>query len=399
MFLDFAALPPEINSGLMYAGPGSGPMMAAAAAWNNLGAELSTAAASYQSVISTLTCEEWLGPASAALAAAVQPYVAWISSTAVAVEHAASQATASAAAYETAFAMTVPPAVIAANRALLAALVATNFLGQNTPAIAANEAQYGEMWAQDATAMYGYQGSSASAATLNPLTSPAPTTNPSGPAGQAAAVTQAAASITLQNAAQGVASPMASPAASISSLLSSSSEGFLNDLVGSGGNIGIWNDAFNVAGAIGDIGSWNGFEGIAAGVSLGVGVSQHAAGAAAAGAAVPESLGTVLAGGAGPAGTGSMAGLAGAPVLAGLGQASSAGELSVPASWSAAAPASSAATLTGAGWTVPTDESSGITTVAAGMPAMASATRGGYGFGAPRYGVKPTVMPRPVVAG
>ena len=59
--------------------------------------------------------------------------------------------------------MTVPPPVIAANRSLLAALVATNFFGQNTPAIAATEIQYAEMWAQDAVAMYGYAASSASA--------------------------------------------------------------------------------------------------------------------------------------------------------------------------------------------------------------------------------------------
>jgi PPE family len=50
---------------------------------------------------------------------------------------------------EAAFAATVPPPVIAANRALLASLVVTNFLGQNTSTIAATEAHYAEMWAQD----------------------------------------------------------------------------------------------------------------------------------------------------------------------------------------------------------------------------------------------------------
>lgn len=43
--MDFGVLPPEINSGRMYAGPGSGPMMAAAAAWDSLAAELGLAAA------------------------------------------------------------------------------------------------------------------------------------------------------------------------------------------------------------------------------------------------------------------------------------------------------------------------------------------------------------------
>src|ERR1700722_3235467 len=167
MVFDFAARPPELNSALMYSGPGAGPMMAAAAAWNNLAAELATAAAFYESVISELS-GEWKGQASSAMAAAATPFVEWLNKTAAAAEHAATQASASAAAYQTAFAVTVAPPLIAANRALLAALVATNVLGQNTPAIAATEAQFGEMWVQDAAAMYGYAGSSASAALFNP---------------------------------------------------------------------------------------------------------------------------------------------------------------------------------------------------------------------------------------
>jgi PPE-repeat protein len=85
----------------------------------------------------------------------------------------------------------VPPPEIAANRSLLAVLVATNFLGQNTPAIAATEALYAEMWAQDAVAMYGYAGSSAAATVLSPFTSPDQNTDPGGTASQAAAVSQA----------------------------------------------------------------------------------------------------------------------------------------------------------------------------------------------------------------
>ncbi len=115
----------------------------------------------------------------------------WLSATAAQAEQTAAQARAAAAGYEAAFAMTVPPPEIAANRSLLAALVATNFLGINTPAIAATEAQYAEMWAQDAVAMYGYAGSSAAATVLTPFTSPDQNTNPDGTASQAAAVSQA----------------------------------------------------------------------------------------------------------------------------------------------------------------------------------------------------------------
>lgn len=155
--LDFGALPPEINSGRMYAGPGSGPLLAAAAAWDALAAELYSAAASYGSTIEGLTVAPWMGPSSITMAAAVAPYVAWISVTAGQAEQAGAQAKIAAGVYETAFAATVPPPVIEANRALLMSLVATNIFGQNTPAIAATEAHYAEMWAQDAAAMYGYR--------------------------------------------------------------------------------------------------------------------------------------------------------------------------------------------------------------------------------------------------
>jgi PPE-repeat protein len=189
--LDFGALPPEINSGRMYVGPGAGPMLAAAAAWDELAAELQSTAASYGSTIESLTSGPWTGPSSIAMAAAAAPYVAWMSATGAQAEEAASQAKLAASAYETAFAATVPPPVIAANRALLMALIATNFLGQNTPAIAATEAHYMEMWAQDAAAMYAYAGSSAAASQLTPFTEPPQTTNAAALPAQAAAVSQA----------------------------------------------------------------------------------------------------------------------------------------------------------------------------------------------------------------
>ena len=154
--MDFGAFPPEINSARMYAGPGSGSLLAAATAWNGLAAELRSAASSYGSVISELADESWIGPSSTAMAAAATPYVAWMNTAAGGAEQTATQARAAAGAYQSAFATMVPLPEIAANRTQLASLTATNIFGQNTPAIAATEAQYGEMWAQDATAMYGY---------------------------------------------------------------------------------------------------------------------------------------------------------------------------------------------------------------------------------------------------
>ena len=189
--MDFGIYPPEINSGRMYTGPGSGPMLAAAQAWGSLADELYTAVGAYQSAVSDLTSGAWSGPSSAAMSAAAGTYVEWLSATAAQAEQTAAQARAAAAGYEAAFAMTVPPPEITANRSLLAVLVATNFLGMNTPAIAATEAHYAEMWAQDAVAMYGYAGSSAAATALTPFASPHQNTDPSGAASQAAAVGQA----------------------------------------------------------------------------------------------------------------------------------------------------------------------------------------------------------------
>ncbi|MGA8545705.1 MAG: PPE family protein, partial [Mycobacterium sp.] len=190
--MDFGNYPPEVNSARMYAGAGSAPMLTAAEAWQELAAELHSAANSYQSVVSGLTTGPWLGPASVSMAAAAASYVAWLNATAVQAEETAAQATAAAAAYQTAFTSTVPPPLVAANRTQLMTLVATNLFGRNTQKIAANEAQYAEMWAQDTAAMYGYAASSASATALTPFTPPQQTTNPGASAAQAAATTQAA---------------------------------------------------------------------------------------------------------------------------------------------------------------------------------------------------------------
>ena len=117
--LDFGLLAPEINSGRMYSGPGPGPMLAAAEAWDALASELGFASAGYGSTITELTSAPWIGPTSSTMLAAVTPYVSWLSTTAAQAEATANQARAAVAAYEAAFAMTVPPPVIAANRATI----------------------------------------------------------------------------------------------------------------------------------------------------------------------------------------------------------------------------------------------------------------------------------------
>ncbi|WAJ42498.1 PPE domain-containing protein [Mycobacterium sp. Aquia_216] len=190
--MHFAALPPEVNSGRMYAGPGAGSMLAAAAAWDELADELHTAAADLESVISGLTSESWQGPAAASMAAAAAPQVEWLNATAAQAMQASAQAKAAATAYESAYVMTVPPPVVEANRAELTSLIATNLVGQNTAAIAANEVAYGEMWAQDVAAMYSYAGESQAASEVTPFAPPEETTNQGGLTAQRAAAAQAA---------------------------------------------------------------------------------------------------------------------------------------------------------------------------------------------------------------
>jgi PPE-repeat protein len=190
--MSFMMFPPEVNSSLMYSGAGSGPLMAAASAWDELAADLETTAAAYQSVLAQLTGASWLGPSSARMAAATAPYVDWLALTSGQAAQTSAQARFAAAAYEGAFASTVPPAVIAANRALLAALVATNFLGQNTPAIAATEAHYMEMWFQDGLTMDTYATVSQQAVVL-PQQTPAPTASDGGTSANAAAAAQSTA--------------------------------------------------------------------------------------------------------------------------------------------------------------------------------------------------------------
>jgi PPE-repeat protein len=173
MLPDFVLLPPEINSARMYAGPRSGTMWAAAAAWDTLATQLASAASAFQSTVSALTDGPWQGPASMTMASAAAPYVQWLTGTSAKTELVATQARLSAGAFEAAFTATVPPGVVAANRARLMTLIATNILGQNTAAIAETEAEYTEMWAQDVAAMTGYDaGIQAAEAGWTPFSDP-----------------------------------------------------------------------------------------------------------------------------------------------------------------------------------------------------------------------------------
>ncbi len=421
--LDFAALPPEVNSGRMYTGPGPGPLLAASEAWDTLAAELGFAATGYGSALAELTGNAWVGPTSMAMIAAATPYINWLTSTGTQAEQTANQARAAVAAYEAAFAMTVPPPVIAANRALLAALVATNFFGQNTPAIMMTEALYAEMWAQDAAAMYGYAGASVAATQVTPFVEPPQTTSDDGtssqsqaaanaaatPASQAASAVQNAVAAAPSTTSQTTAMPAATTAATappntfigwLQTLYTNTVANFPTGGLGVGmtggtsGNLNTLRQIFQAYFAVGL-------------ANFGYGLGQQLITPAQA-TALEQGLGLMPAAPSLGAGLGGgTAGVSGAPftassVSASLGEAGSLGKLSVPASWQGATPAMvEEAQLVSAARPMAAPQANGMLNGVpmagnAGLGAGAGQRGSGYVV---KYGVKHAVMPKPPAGG
>ncbi|WP_219069572.1 PPE family protein [Candidatus Mycobacterium methanotrophicum] len=449
--MDYGAVPPEINSARMYAGPGAGSMLVAAGAWDGLAADLHATAAAAGSVVSGLATQSWRGAASTSMAGAIAPFLTWMSATATQLEQVANQARAAAAAYEAAFGMTVPPAVIAANRAQLMALIATNFLGQNTPAIMATEAHYAQMWAQDAVAMYSYAASSAAASTLAPFTLPKSTTNPAGATGQSAVAAQAAGShaqtaastslSAVPSTLQGLSQPTQS-AGGLSGLLSgngavvtttgvSGASGGLSALAGLAGSTGKGVGTSASRGATSGLGGLNNLTNIASSSSSGVadlgsdaaGLGSNGSSSGGSGAGFPgvgvsfpaaDSLSA-----SGAMGTfGSVRGLDLAPALsssmpmshlgfgsagtaATMGQASSVGSLSVPQTWTPDAGPGAVSMSPAAAMPVPTNGFGATAAASASAPAATKVTFPQLGEhevdGLARIGMRTSMVPPQLV--
>ena len=252
----------------------------------------------------------------------------------------------------------MPPPIIAANRALLAALVATNFLGQNTPAIAVTEAHYMEMWAQDAAAMYAYAGSSSTASQLTPFTEPPQTTNTSGTAAQAASVSQASSSTGLNISTQ-LSQLITSVPNTLQSLATNTSastsdgrycrarlpplprSGLATDLTN-------WNTIMSTS--VGVYSPFFGWSSMPGGPFLSFGqtfaYAQNGQGLAAFG--IPKVISGALAPIASEMPHLSSAAVGGAPASAAMGRAALVGSMSVPQGWTQAAPATAIRTLASA---------------------------------------------------
>ncbi|SPM31129.1 PPE family protein [Mycobacterium terramassiliense] len=357
---DFSSLPPETNSARMYAGAGAGPLFTAATAWDGLAADLRASASSFDSVISALIGGPWSGPASAAMAGAAAPYLAWLAASAAQAEAAAAQARAAAAAFEAAQTLTVHPAAVAANRTQLMTLAATNFLGQNTPAIAVTEFHYMEMWAQDVAAMVGYHAGAVSvAAALPPFAAP-----PISLAGVAAPLAQGAA-----EAAPGVVTALQSllSGAPLQSLSSVAQVATLPISM-------LMSPILSLA-----QGANAGTAGLANATAVGADVGKFV------GSTAPEMKPFGGAAGPGPA------------VSAGLGNARLVGSLSVPPTWQGSTPAGMvSAAMSGLGGEMP-GAAAGVGAGAGGMPMMPMPMGGTGGAGMPggmsgRGGASPHVL-------
>jgi PPE-repeat protein len=352
---------------------------------------------------------------------AVTPYIDWLTSTGAQAEETANHARAAVAAYEAAFAMTVPPPVVAANRALLAALVATNFFGQNTPAIMMTEALYAEMWAQDAAAMYGYAGASQVAAQVTPFVQPPQTANPDGTSNQADAVAKAAATpasqaatvvqnavssaptTTAQTATTTALPTAATPPTTLAEWLQTLYQNTVTNFPSGGWGVGLTGGSSGNLNTMRQILQAYFAVGLA---NFGFGMGQQLITPAQATALFnPSALGGVLPAPALPP-FGGTAGVSGAPftassVSAQMGEASTLGRLSVPAGGQGATPAAmEEAQLVNAARPVAPQANGMLNGVPmsgnAGLGAGAGRRGSGYVV---KYGLRHSVMPRPPQGG
>jgi PPE-repeat protein len=388
-FPTFPWLPPEINSALMFAGAGSGPLFIAASAWDGLAADLSGAASSFQSVVTGLTDGPWSGPASLSMAAAATPYVGWLSAAAGQAEAAAAQARAAATAFESAIAATVPTVAVTSNRIQLMALIATNILGQNTPAIAMTEFEYMEMWAQDVGAMFGYHAGATSVAAALPSFS-----LPPGGLGVLSSLLSTPLASVASQVADFASTGGAALTAPISAVVSAAAPAVtqVSDLA----SAAPLSSLSSVAQLVSTPASMM-MSPIMMAAQAGMGGANPAAlaGATNAAADMPKFVGDTV-----PKGLGGAGGLGGGlgAASAGLGKARLVGAMSVPPTWQGSMPSRMVSTaMSGVGGEMANAAGAAGAPMGGGMPMMPMPMGGGMGGGAPggmlgRGGASPHVV-------
>lgn len=156
MPVQYWGLTPETNAIRLTTGPGAAAMASVLAAYQTAGITHMEQGAQMMTTAATTAAGSWWGQGGTSMMAAAVPKSEWQLEAAAHAAKAGVLISEAAAAHSTAVAATIPYPVCVANRVREAVLQSTNFMGFNTIPIAETDAEYGEFWSQNATAMTGY---------------------------------------------------------------------------------------------------------------------------------------------------------------------------------------------------------------------------------------------------
>ena len=213
-------LTPEVNAIRLTTGPGAAAMAPVVAAYTAAGTTHMQQGAQMMATAATTAAGSWQGAGGTAMMAAALPKSEWQIEAGAHAAKASCLIGEAAAAHSAAVAATIPYPVVVANRIREATLQATNIIGQNTPAIAEADVEYGEYWSQNATAMTGYSTAAAGIASglSVPLTPPVATgANPAGMAAGLAGMGASAGQFGAQATMQGLSAPLQAAGQAVSS--------------------------------------------------------------------------------------------------------------------------------------------------------------------------------------